>query len=51
MKGRIFLPQNAQKYNLIPNTASDIGPQGEELAEKTATEIAVQVDKLLGKVS
>lgn len=51
MKGRIFLPQTAQKYNLMPNTASDIGPQGEELAEKTAQEIAVQVDKLLGKGS
>jgi len=51
MKGRIFLPQSAQKYNLKPNTAFDIGPEGEELAEKTAQEIAVQVDKLLGKVS
>lgn len=51
MKGRIFLPQSAQKYNLKPNTASDIGSAGEELAEKTAQEIAVQVDKLLGKVS
>jgi uncharacterized metal-binding protein len=51
MKGRTFLPQSAQKYNLKPNTASDIGPEGEELAEKIAQEIAVQVDRLLGKGS
>jgi len=51
MKGRIFLPQSAQKYNLKPNTAFDIGPEGEELAEKIAQEIAVQVDRLLGKGS
>ena len=51
MKGRIFLPQSAQKYNLKPNTAFDIGPEGEELAEKTALEIAVQIDKLIGKVN
>jgi len=49
MKGRIFLPQSVQKYNLKPKTAFDIGPEGEELAEKAAQEIAIQVDKLLGK--
>jgi uncharacterized metal-binding protein len=49
MRGRVFIPQSVQKYGLKPNTASDIGPEGEELAEKIAEEIAVQVDKLLGK--
>lgn len=50
IKGRIFMPQSAQKYNLKPNAASDIGAEGEELAEKTAEEIAAQIDKLLGRV-
>lgn len=49
IRGRIFIPQSVQKHNLKPNTASDIGPEGENLAEKIAEEIAVQVDKLLGK--
>lgn len=49
MRGRVFIPQSVQKYGLKPNTASDIGPEGEKLAEKIAEEIAVQVDKLLGK--
>ena len=49
IKGRIFIPQSVQIHNLKPNTASDIGPEGEKLAEKIAEEIAVQVDKLLGK--
>lgn len=49
IRGRVFIPQSIQKYGLKPNTASDIGPEGEELAEKIAEEIAVQIDKLLGK--
>ena len=49
MRGRVFIPESVQKYGLKPNTASDIGPEGEKLAEKLAEEIAVQVDKLLGK--
>jgi len=49
IRGRVFIPQSVQKYGLKPNTASDIGPEGEELAEKIAEEIAVQIDKLLGK--
>jgi hypothetical protein len=47
--GRVFAPQSAQKYNLKPNTASDIGPEGERLAEKIAEETALLVDKLCGK--
>ena len=49
LRGRVFIPQSVQKHGLKPNTASDIGPEGEELAEKIAEEIAVQIDKLLGK--
>ena len=49
IRGKVFIPQSIQKYGLKPNTASDIGPEGEELAEKIAEEIAVQIDKLLGK--
>ena len=49
MRGRVFIPQSVQKHGLKPNTASDMGPEGEELAEKIAEEIAVQIDKLLGK--
>jgi glycine cleavage system H protein len=47
--GRVFAPQSAQKYNLKPNTASDIGPEGERLAEKIAEETALLVDKLCRK--
>jgi len=49
IKGRVLVPQSAQKYNLKPKKASDIGPEGEMLAEKIAEEIAVQIDRLLGK--
>jgi len=46
IRGRIFVPQSAQTYNLKPNTASDIGQEGEKLAEKIAEETAVLVSKL-----
>jgi len=49
IRGKVLVPQSASKYNLKPKTASDIGPEGEMLAEKIAEEIAVQIDKLLGK--
>jgi glycine cleavage system H protein len=49
IKGRVFIPQSVQKYNLKPNTASDIGSEGEKLAEKIAEETALLVDKLCGK--
>jgi len=49
IRGRVSIPQSVQKYSLKPNTASDIGPEGEKLAEKIAEEISVQIDKLLGK--
>ena len=49
IRGRVLIPQSVQKYGLKPNTASDIGPEGEKLAEKIAEEIALQIDKLVGK--
>jgi glycine cleavage system H protein len=49
IKGRVFVPQSAQKHNLKPNTASDIGPEGEKLAEKIAEETALLVDKIKEK--
>jgi glycine cleavage system H protein len=49
IKGRILIPECAQKHNLKPKSASDIGPDGEKLVEKLAEEIATEIDKLLGK--
>lgn len=49
IKGRVFVPQSAQKYGLKPNTASDIGLEGEKLAEKIAEETVLLIDKILGK--
>lgn len=46
IRGRAFVPQSAQTYNLKPNTASDIGPEGQKLAEKIAEETAIIVSKL-----
>ena len=47
--GRVLIPESVQKYNLKPKSASDIGPEGEKLAEKLAEEIAAEIDRLLGK--
>jgi glycine cleavage system H protein len=49
IKGRILIPECAQKHNLKPKSASDIGSDGEKLVEKLAGEIATEIDKLLGK--
>jgi len=49
IRGRILIPESIQKHNLKPKSASDIGPDGEKLAEKLAEEIATEIDKLLGK--
>lgn len=49
IRGRIFVPQSVQKYGLKPNTASDIGAEGEKLAEKIAEETVLLVDKLCEK--
>jgi len=49
IRGRVFIPQSAQKYGLKPKTSTDIGLEGEELAEKIAHETALLVDKILRK--
>jgi len=49
VKARILVPESIQKHNLKPGSASDIGCDGEELAEKLAEEIAAEIDKLVGK--
>lgn len=46
IKGRVFLPQSAQTHNLKPNTASDIGLEGQKLAERIAEDTAILVSKL-----
>jgi glycine cleavage system H protein len=49
IKARVLIPESVQKHNLKPKSASDIGPEGEKLAEKLAKEIAIEIDRLLGK--
>lgn len=33
IRGRIFVPDSAKKHNLLPESASHLGPDGEKLAE------------------
>jgi len=49
IRGRILIPESVQKHKLKPKSASDIGPDGEKLAEKLAEEIAAEIDRLLKK--
>jgi uncharacterized metal-binding protein len=49
IKARILVPESAQKHNLKPKSASDIGPDGEKLAEKLAEETAREIDRIVGK--
>jgi uncharacterized metal-binding protein len=46
IRGRIFVPDSAKKHNLLPESASHLGPNGEKLAENIAEEIAAMVDRL-----
>lgn len=46
IRGRVFVPDSAKKYNLTPQSASNIGPNGEKLAEMIAEEVASIVDRL-----
>ena len=46
IRGRVLVPNSAKKHGLLPKSASDIGPDGEKLAELIAEEIASIVDKL-----
>jgi len=47
IRGRIFVPDSAKKHNLLPESASHLGPNGEKLAENIAQEIASLVDTLV----
>jgi uncharacterized metal-binding protein len=46
VRGRVLLPVSAQKHDLLPEAASNIGPSGLKLAERVAEEIASIVDRL-----
>ncbi len=46
IRGRIFVPDSAKEHNLLPESASHLGPNGEKLAENIAEEIASLVDTL-----
>lgn len=49
IKARILIPESVQRHNLKPKSASDIGLEGEKLAEKLAEEIAAEIDRILEK--
>ena len=46
VRGRVLLPVSAQKHNLIPEAASNIGSSGEKLVDRVADEVASIVDRL-----
>jgi uncharacterized metal-binding protein len=47
VRGRVLLPVSAQKHDLMPETASNIGSSGEKLVERVADEVASIVDRLI----
>lgn len=47
IRGRVLVPDIAKKHNLLPESASRLGPNGERLAEIIAEEIASIVDRLV----
>jgi len=47
IRGRILVPDSAKKHNLLPESASHLGSNGEKLAEIIAQEIASIVDRLI----
>lgn len=50
IRGRVFVPDSGKKHNLAPESASNIGPNGEKLAEMIAEEIASIIDRLIKRV-
>ena len=48
IRGRVLIPVSARKHGFTPESASNIGPQGQKLAKAVAEEVAAIVDKLLG---
>ena len=49
ISGRILVIDSVKKYGLTPDSASHVGRKGEKLAEKVAEEVALLVDKALGR--
>ena len=49
IRGRILITDCIKKYGLTPGSAVDVGPEGRELAEKIAEEVASIVDKICGR--
>jgi uncharacterized metal-binding protein len=49
IRGRILVTDSVKKYGLSPSSAVDVGPEGRELAEKIAEEVASIVDKICGR--
>lgn len=47
IRGRILVPDAAKKHNLVPESASHLGPSGEKLVAVIAEEIASLVDSLV----
>lgn len=47
IRGRIFVPDSTKKHNLMPESASRLGPNGEKLSEIVAEEIASVIDRLI----
>ena len=50
IRGRILVPDSAKKHNLVPESASHLGPNGEKLAEIIAEEVASIIDRLIERV-
>ena len=48
IRGRVLIPVSARKHGLTPESVSNIGPEGEKLAEVVAEEVASIIDKLIG---
>lgn len=49
IRGRILVTDCVKKYGLTPGSAVDVGPEGRELADKIAEEVASIVDKICGR--
>lgn len=48
IRGRVLIPFSASKHSLMPKSASNIGTEGEKLAEAVAEEVASIIDRLIG---
>ena len=51
VKGRIMVIDGIKKYGLTPDSPSDIGSNGEKLANKIAEDVVLLIDKFSEEVS